>query len=682
MATKKEKQKTDIPEGTPEEVLEVPEQADLKSTDKYAQLKEDLQKVADQGLESYQETAEGRVIDFVGLRLLSKHGVFVKTGDNGTIEVIMSGSEFDKKTGEENKQKLEIGLNVEVSTKDKVTTSTNLMKRKNQMAKNFEVLSAAYSVVAKSIEEAQKKGTNLQREIDEEDKKWWSFKHQEGRVDSISLDNGEEININQIVKLVTIAQQEVTRKLGAKVQDVKVLFFKVTDSFVYSDTDGNLLDSSIPRVGFVIQVETTDGNTAFDSIRGVGNLEVLRRYTLHTEAEKSTEDIIRKLAHSVSVEALALDRAQSSSILGNEVPLIMSSDVVGVFVHEILGHPSEADIILENKRDKTAEVNLKGRIGGTVIENTDFDLVDTGEMDYQLGKYKVKSAFGTIPFDDHGTGSKLTQIVKKGVFINPLTDRYTMNEIVDGLNDNVRTKIEEHGLSGNSRTPSYKNKTQVRMTNTYLLPNEGGPKSVEEMAREIPKNKKGVYLVSSAGGWVNTESGEFCVKGNLGYLIENGIITDKPLKNVTMMGNISKIGNHIKLIGASSTVKSTFTGFCGKQASGEGETSWVPVEGGGPAIYLDGASIGAVSARGWAKICKEYLKQSSEINDGKRDMDSFHIEGVAENSLTHNNICMIAQYSVDDELKILTSGLKNLTSFIIKDGGKISSVDETYDYSS
>ena len=113
----------------------------FKNSDKYTALKHDLQNVADQGLESYQESTDGRVIDYIGLRLLSKHGVFVKTGDNGTIEVLMSGLEIDPKTLEKNKQKLEIGLNVEVATKGVVSTSTNLMKRKNVMPKNFEVIS-------------------------------------------------------------------------------------------------------------------------------------------------------------------------------------------------------------------------------------------------------------------------------------------------------------------------------------------------------------------------------------------------------------------------------------------------------------------------------------------------------------------------------------------------------------
>ena len=588
----------------------------------------------------------------------------------------MSGLEIDPKTLEKNKQKMEIGLNVEVATKGMVSTSTNLMKRKNVMPKNFEVISSAYSVVEKSIEGAQKTGTEIQREIDEDDKKWWSFVHQEGRQESVSFDNGEELNINQIVTLVTTAQQVVTQKLGAKLKDVKVLFFKVVDSFVIADTDGHFLDSSIPRVGFVMQVETKDGNGSFDSIRGVGNLDVLRRYTLHTEEEKSTQEIIVKLAENVSKEALALDRAQNSSILGSDIPVILSSDVVGVFVHEILGHPSEADIILENKKDKSAEVNLKGRIGGTVIENTNFNLVDTGTLNYKLGKYQVKNAFGSLPFDDHGSKGKTTKIVEKGVFTHPLTDRYTFNEVIDGLSDSIVDSIKEHGMSGNSRTPGYKNRTQVRMTNTFLIPNETGPNSVEEMAKEIPKNKKGVYVVSSSGGWVNTESGEFCVKGNLAYLIENGTITDKPIKDVTMMGNINKIGSQIKLIGSSKTIKSTFTGHCGKRSSEERDTAWVPVEGGGPAIYIEGISLGGGSSLRWADTIKKYLTQSMEMNNGQRETDAFCIPEISN---TAKNICLIAQYSVEDEVKILMGGMKTLTNFFIKEDGKIGNVTEQFD---
>ncbi len=432
-------------------------------------------------------------------------------------------------------------------------------------------------------------------------------------------------------------------------------------------------DSAVPYIGFVVSIETKDGNIVYESIRGVGNMEALRRYTKHTEEEKSLKDIVQELAVKAAGQALDMDRAQNTSILGSDASIVFSDTTTGVFIHEMLGHPSEADIILENKRDKTAELNLKSRIGGTVIENTSFNMVDSSEMNFNLGEYSLRNAWGSIPFDDHGTSKKTTNIVTRGVFTNPLTDRYTFKEVAEGLSSDIKDNIESHGLTCNSRTPDYKHVTQVRMTNTYLDPDEKGPKSVEEMAGLISKNKKGVYLKSCAGGWVNPDSGEFCIKGNLGYLIENGVITDKPIKDITIMGNIAKVGNNIRSIGASSTIKKSFTGYCGKRSEKDSDTAWVPTEGAGPAILVDSMQIGSLSSSRWLKLSKEYIKQNLEINNRQRRIEEYHLTGIDDivNISDHSRICAIFNYTIEDEIILLTNGLKDLTTFKLNDKGNV-----------
>ena len=132
-----------------------------------------------------------------------------------------------------------------------------------------------------------------------------------------------------------------------------------------------------------------------------------------------------------------------------------------------------------------------------------------------------------------------------------------------GKEQEIAEKIKEHGVSGNVRREKYDSSPLIRMTNTFISPDPNGVSSKEEMAAKIPKNKKGLYVETVNGGWVDPDQGTFCIEVNLGWLIENGLITDKPVKNIKVTGNISKFMNSIKGIGNEKTL-GIFSGYCGK----------------------------------------------------------------------------------------------------------------------
>ena len=635
--------------------------------DEYCQLTTDFAQIVRRAKESYQEKAPGREIDFVGLYMGSRSGIICKADERGIPQVTVSGEEADNQ-GNRRTQRFFIGLQAEVGTKDTDFQSSNLAERET-IVKEFEVTSQGHELVKTAIEQAQRAGERIQRRIDEENYEWFPIVHVDGEQRSVNADPYPRLELDQVVSLVAGARQVVRQALGAKLDRVEVVFLKWREHTEYADTDQMKVDQIIPRLGITISVRTKDGSEAFGAIRGaMGGMEVLRRFEPPDGPQREYSEIVQDLAQSVAKEAIDLDRAQGAAILGTECPVILSPGAAGVLAHEVFGHTSEGDIICENRRSKTAQLTLKSRIGAQVSDNPAFSLIDTGAATVALGRKKIGHAFGAIVVDDHGCPGKETRLVDRGIQVSVLNDRYTFNEIVDGLKDDIVEGMRAHGLTGNVRREKYDLPPQVRMTNTYILPDEKGPKSLAEMAALIPKNKKGVYIKSCQGGWVNPDGGEFMLNGNLCYLIENGVVTDKPIKGVKITGNVAKFVDCIRAIGSSETIDATFTGYCGKN------DQWVPVEGGGPLLYIEDAKLAGGSAaavRNWSELVAEYDKQHAQAAEGKRSPRSIYLPEIGEvvgKNANQARICLVTAALRAEEETDFVMGKRDRAQFVARDG--------------
>ncbi|MCL5108434.1 MAG: TldD/PmbA family protein [Chloroflexi bacterium] len=644
---------------------EAPEAAPER--DEYCQLTADFAQIVRRAKESYQEKAPGREIDFVGLYMGSRSGIVCKADERGIPQVTVSGEEEDNQ-GNRRTQRFFIGLQAEVGTKDTEFQSANLAERET-IVKEFEVTSQGHELVKAAIEGAQRSGERVQRRVDEENYEWFPIVHVDGAEHSINEDVYPRLELDEIVALVAGARQVVRQALGAKLDRVEVVFLKWREHTEYADTDLMKVDQIVPRLGITISVRTKDGSEAFGAIRGaMGGMEVLRRFEPARAQQRSYLEIVQELAKGVAKEAIDLDRAQGAAILGTECPVILSPAAAGVLAHEVFGHTSEGDIICQNRRSKTAQLTLKSRIGAQVSDNPAFSMIDSGAATIKLGRKALEHAFGAIVVDDHGCPGKETRLVDRGIQVNVLNDRYTLNEIMDGLKDDIVEGMRAHGLTGNVRREKYDMPPQVRMTNTYIMPDEKGPKSLAEMATLVPKNRRGVYIKSCQGGWVNPDGGEFVLNGNLCYLIENGTVTDKPIKGVKVTGNVAKFVDCIRAIGAAETMDQTFTGYCGKN------DQWVPVEGGGPLLYIEDAKLAggaAADVRRWSELVVEYDKQHAQASEGKRSPRSIYLPEMGEvlgKETSQAKVCLVtAALRVEEEVD-LVMGRRDRAQFAARDG--------------
>ncbi|HHY00369.1 MAG TPA: TldD/PmbA family protein [Methanothermobacter sp.] len=226
-------------------------------------------------------------------------------------------------------------------------------------------------------------------------------------------------------------------------------------------------------------------------------------------------------------------------------PIIMDSELTGVFIHEAVGHASEADLILQN------DSILKGNIG-TQIGSPLVTIIDDASMD----------AFGYYAYDAEGVKVSKNVLVDEGKLVSLLSSRETAAKLNIKSSGNARSGIGDQPI--------------VRMSNTYLKP---GKMSFDELVEDI---KNGIYLKGSRGGQVDTGKGVFQFNAAESFMIENGQVTD-PLRDVSLSGNILEILQKVDAVGSDFHMG---VGFCGKA----GQTA--PVGDGGPHTRVSEATVG------------------------------------------------------------------------------------------
>jgi TldD protein len=245
-----------------------------------------------------------------------------------------------------------------------------------------------------------------------------------------------------------------------------------------------------------------------------------------------------------SAAKTAVELLHASQPKGGSMPVVLDPELAGVFVHEAVGHASEADLVLEGSSV------LENRIGEQVASPL-INVID----DPTLHEY------GYYPFDAEGAQSVKTTIIKDGILDSYLHSRETAGRL--------------GGTPGHSRAQGYSIPV-VRMSNTYI---DNGDARFQEMLEEVGN---GVYLIGSRGGQVNTGEGVFQFNAEKGYLIENGELKAL-LRDVSLSGNTLEILKNVTMVGNDLTMHS---GRCGK--SGQ----LVPVTDGSPHISISKALVG------------------------------------------------------------------------------------------
>jgi TldD protein len=301
----------------------------------------------------------------------------------------------------------------------------------------------------------------------------------------------------------------------------------------YSSSEGLDLNSKMTRTGFVISAVAQDGGlyqSSGEGRAGVCGLELFDR-----------EDPF-SLAQEVGQTAVALLKAAAPK--GGSFPVVLDQELAGVFIHEAVGHATEADIVLEG--GSCLEGMMGQRIGSDLVTVLD----DPSMM--QNGYY---------PFDDEGSPAQETVLVEKGVLQTYLHSRETAGRM-GGAPRNARSQGTDRPV--------------VRMSNTYVA---NGEWKLEEIFEEL---KDGIYLLGSRGGQVSPAEGVFQFNAKRGYLVKGGEKREM-LRDVSLSGKTLEILSRVRAVGDDLKLSS---GRCGKAGQ------LVPVSDGSPHLLIEEATVG------------------------------------------------------------------------------------------
>lgn len=303
----------------------------------------------------------------------------------------------------------------------------------------------------------------------------------------------------------------------------------------FGNSEGTLIEQSKVDVSLRISAMARDAGDVQQSGISIGS-----------NGDYSVVEGLHERAEGLAKQAVQFLAAPHAS--GGPQTVVLDPVLAGVFVHEAFGHLSEADHVYEN--DRMRDIMILGKeFGGRHL-----NIVDGAAVPDLRGSYA---------FDDEGVPSTKTDLIREGVLVGRLHSRETA------------AKMNETP-TGNARAISYAFPPIVRMTNTYIEPQDV---TFNDMIADI---KDGIYARNWYGGMTSMEM--FTFSAGEAFRIRNGKI-EELVRPVVLSGNLFETLKNIDAIGNDLDLNQG--GGCGK-----GGQSPLPVSNGSPHIRIQECLVG------------------------------------------------------------------------------------------
>ncbi|MBK90439.1 MAG: peptidase C69 [Chloroflexi bacterium] len=319
-----------------------------------------------------------------------------------------------------------------------------------------------------------------------------------------------------------------------RIHGCEIVYGDTERKVIFADSDGNEIEQNFIHVILRIAANSSDGNDMLQSGFSIGSLG---DYSIVENLDNKVLECSKK----------SIDLIKAPKITGQETTVVLDQILAGVFVHEAFGHLSEADNVYENKR--LQEILKLGEKFG----NPDLNITDGA---------KIPNLRGSYEYDDEGTPSTSTPLIREGVLVGRLHSKETAS------------KLDEKP-TGNARAISYAYPPIVRMTNTII---ENSTNTKDEIIKDT---KDGLYVKNWYGGM--TEHEMFTFSSAETYKIENGEIKET-LRPVKLSGNLFTTLKNIN--GIANDLEINQGGGCGK-----GGQSPLPVSNGSPHIRINNCLV-------------------------------------------------------------------------------------------
>jgi len=310
-------------------------------------------------------------------------------------------------------------------------------------------------------------------------------------------------------------------------------------------SDGGLIESRIPRLEVFYSITaSSEGSRAnrWQQIGGSGGLELIDELGVI----QAVEDDLRSLE-------LYLRNAKTPP--KGRMDVVLGPEVVGLAMHESIGHPSEADRVLGRE---AAQAGLSYRRRIKQGEKIGSDLVTV------IDDPTIPGSYGFYLYDDEAVPARPRYLILRGVLYEYLHNRETA--AIMGTHSN-----------GSARAMEWWSEPIIRMANTYMAP---GDYSLEELIEDV---KDGVYIKKFMEWNIDDYRWVARYVGFEAYRIKNGRL-EEPVRNPALEVNTREFFSSIDAVGNDLRF---YAGTCGKGEPAQGVPVWM----GGPSIRLRGVMI-------------------------------------------------------------------------------------------
>jgi TldD protein len=354
----------------------------------------------------------------------------------------------------------------------------------------------------------------------------------EDRVTAKPRKSPQDVSIEEKIEMA-LAMDKTTFDYDKRIKSCTISYLDVTGINYFVNSDGACIQQDKLYVWSRILASARENSvyaSAREEIGSTAGYEVF-----DTESPEKVGTMVAKRL---------VEQLKGKTPKGGSFPAVIGPNVVGVFMHEAMGHLAEADLTLSGSilYDKLGQ-----QIGSDLVT-----VYDDGT---------VEGAFGSFKYDDEGVQTQKTPLIEKGTLTGLMHNRETAQKL----------NMEP---TGNARAEDFRVEPIIRMRNTYLA---AGDSSFEELFEDVDF---GYYLKSFRGGQANLD-GTFqvgiqeayeIVKGKLGEAVRNASISGNTLETLR---RVDAVGRDFEL----------WPGRCGK-----GQIAFICD--GGPHIRVGEVTVG------------------------------------------------------------------------------------------
>ncbi len=324
-----------------------------------------------------------------------------------------------------------------------------------------------------------------------------------------------------------------------------VIYNEVVEHKIVVTSDGGFVESVIPRVSISYNLSATTGDrraNRWNMVAGSGGFELVDK--LRFDAEMRDD-----------IESLYVNLVKARSPPRGRMDVILSPEIVGLSVHESIGHPSEADRVL-GREAAQAGLSYRRDYREPVIGSTHVTVYDDPT---------IPGSYGFYLYDDEGVPARRRVLIDKGRLGELLHNRETAS--VYGVESNA-----------SARASDYRSEPIVRMANTYMAP---GDYRFEELLEGV---KEGIYIRKYMEWNIDDYRWVARYVGLEAYVIRNGRL-EEPVRDVVLEINTRDYYSSIDAVGRDLEFSA---GTCGKGEPPQPMPVWM----GGPHVRLRGVVVG------------------------------------------------------------------------------------------